>query len=125
MGAVPLLSAGVEQLSQGSPRFCFCTTGRTLFQGANKKTLPVSTASGTLQGLFRQAGLQQVRGCIGPRLYDLRHAFAVHRLTQWYRQGVNLHARLRWLSAYMGHVNILGTETYLKATPQLLSCWDL
>jgi hypothetical protein len=24
------------------------------------------------------------------------------------------------LSAYLGHVNVLGTEVYLKATPELL-----
>jgi integrase/recombinase XerD len=90
------------------------------FVGVNKRTLPVSTASHTIQELFRKAGLKPDRGRIGPRPYDLRHAFAVHRLSQWYQQGVNLHSRLPWLSAYMGHVDILGTETYLKATPQLL-----
>ena len=26
-----------------------------------------------------------------------------------------------WLSAYMGHQNVLGTEVYLAATPELLS----
>jgi hypothetical protein len=44
----------------------------------------------------------------------------VHRLTRWYAQGVDLHARLPWLSAYLGHENLLGTEAYLHATPQLL-----
>ena len=52
--------------------------------------------------------------------HDLRHAFAVHRLSQWYKQGADLHTRLPWLSAYMGHVDIVGTETYLNATPELL-----
>jgi len=33
---------------------------------------------------------------------------------------VDLHARLPWLSAYMGHVDIVGTETYLNATPELM-----
>jgi hypothetical protein len=33
---------------------------------------------------------------------------------------VDLHSRLPWLSAYLGHVNLLGTETYLAATPDLL-----
>jgi integrase len=51
----------------------------------------------------------------------LRHAFAVHRLTDWYRQGVDIHARLPWLSAYMGHDNVLGTEVYLRATPELMT----
>jgi hypothetical protein len=44
----------------------------------------------------------------------------VQRLSRWYRQGVDLHARLPWLSAYMGHVDIVGTETYLHTTPELL-----
>jgi hypothetical protein len=33
---------------------------------------------------------------------------------------VDLHARIPWLSAYMGHVDIIGTETYLNTTPELL-----
>jgi integrase/recombinase XerD len=82
--------------------------------------LPVSTAHGTIYSLFVKAGLKPQKGRVGPRPYDLRHAFAVQRLTRWYRQGVDLHARLPWLSAYMGHVNIVGTETYLNATPELL-----
>jgi integrase len=60
-------------------------------------------------------------GRTGPRPYALRHAFAVHRLTEWYRSGADIHARLPWLSAYMGHVNLLGTEVYLHATPELLT----
>jgi hypothetical protein len=34
---------------------------------------------------------------------------------------VDIHSRLPWLSAYLGHVNLLGTEKYLAATPELLS----
>jgi len=36
-------------------------------------------------------------------------------------EGVDVHAKLPWLSAYLGHQNVLGTEVYLKATPQLLA----
>ena len=67
------------------------------------------------------AGLKPRKGRAGPRPYDLRHAFAMHRLNSWYKQGVDLHARLPWLSTYMGHVDIIGTETYLNATPELLA----
>lgn len=91
------------------------------FVGANKCRLPVSTAWTTLNRLFKQARLKPQKGRIGPRPYDLRHAFAIHRLSRWYRQGVDLHARLPWLSAYMGHVDIIGTETYLNTTPELLA----
>jgi integrase/recombinase XerD len=91
-----------------------------LFVGANKTTLSANTAAGTLRGLFQMAGMKPAKGRIGPRPYDLRHAFAIQRLSQWYKQGVDLHTRLPWLSAYMGHVDIIGTETYLNATPELL-----
>jgi integrase/recombinase XerD len=90
------------------------------FVGLNQQRLPVSTAQGTLHRLFDKAGLKPQNGGAGPRPYDLRHAFAVERLTQWYREGADLHARLPLLSAYMGHVDILGTESYLNATPELL-----
>lgn len=90
------------------------------FVGANQRVLPVSTAHGTIYGLFAKAGLKPEKGRVGPRPYDLRHAFAVQRLTRWYHQGADLHARLPWLSAYMGHVDIVGTQVYLNATPELL-----
>lgn len=83
--------------------------------------LSVGWISDTLRELLRNAGLKSKKGRTGPRPYDLRHSFAVHRLTRWYRQGVDLHGRLPWLSAYMGHVNWVGTETYLTATPELLA----
>ena len=41
-------------------------------------------------------------------------------LTAWANEGVDIHAKLPVLSAYLGHLNIIGTEVYLKATPQLL-----
>ena len=90
------------------------------FVGANGTMLSVSSAGHTIQKLFQRAGLKPARGRIGPRPYDFRHTFAVQRLSSWYRQGADLHARLPWLSAYMGHDDILGTETYLTATPELL-----
>ena len=91
-----------------------------LFVGVNRETLPVGTAAATLRKLFQKAGLKPMQGRVGPRPYDVRHTFAVHRLSRWYRHGVDLHTRLPWLSAYMGHDDILGTETYLTATPELL-----
>ena len=74
-----------------------------------------------IRRLFRRAGLKPARGRLGPRPFDMRHTFATHRLTRWYRTGADLHARLPWLSAYMGHDDLLGTETYLTATPELLA----
>ncbi|HET6332852.1 MAG TPA: tyrosine-type recombinase/integrase [Polyangiales bacterium] len=92
-----------------------------VFIGVNRRSLPISTAQCTLRKLFRNADLKPARGRVEPRPYDLRHTFAVHRLTRWYRQRVDLHARLPWLSVYLGHLDLLGTETYLNATPELLA----
>jgi integrase len=59
-----------------------------------------------------------------PRLHDLRHTFAVHRLLDWYRDGQDLNARLPWLATYMGHVGIQSTQVYLQATPELMEQVD-
>jgi site-specific recombinase XerD len=91
-----------------------------LFIGRYGRAITIKGASDLLRRMLRELGLKLPRGRVGPRPYDLRHAFAVHRLTAWYREGADIHARLPWLSAYMGHVDLLGTETYLHATPELL-----
>lgn len=80
----------------------------------------VQTVSLNLRRLFRRLGFKPPRGRLGPRPHDIRHSFAVHRLTRWYRDGVDLQGRLPWLSAYMGHGDLLGTQRYLTATPELL-----
>ena len=84
------------------------------------RRVPVDMILKEVRELFRHTGLKPSKGRTGPRPYDLRHTYAVHRLTQWYEQDIDIHARLPWLSAYMGHDNILGTEVYLHATPELL-----
>jgi len=55
-----------------------------------------------------------------PRLHDLRHSFAVHRLVSWYQQGADVQKLLPQLSTYLGHLHISGTQTYLTMTPELL-----
>jgi integrase/recombinase XerD len=55
----------------------------------------------------------------GPRLHDLRHSFAVHRLESWYRQGEDLGVKLPLLAAYMGHKNLVSTQWYLHLTPEI------
>jgi integrase len=91
-----------------------------LFVSTTGRPYRSEDASRILRRRFQKLGLKPKAGCQGPRPYDLRHTFAVHRLTQWYREGVDLHARLPWLSVYMGHVDLHGTEKYLNATPELL-----
>jgi integrase/recombinase XerD len=82
--------------------------------------LTVPSASNAIRRLLRQLGIKPADGRVGARPYEFRHAFAVHRLTAWASDGVDIHAKLPSLSAYLGHQNIIGTEVYLRATPQLL-----
>jgi len=56
-----------------------------------------------------------------PRIHDLRHAFAVKTICDWYRSGADAERRLWWLSTYLGHVSPTTTYWYLTATPELLS----
>jgi site-specific recombinase XerD len=56
-----------------------------------------------------------------PRLHDMRHSFAVHRLVDWYREGADVQAYLPLLATYLGHLNVTGTQAYLTMTPELLT----
>jgi integrase len=55
-----------------------------------------------------------------PRLYDLRHTFATHRLYRWMRDGKELYAMMPYLSAYMGHAKITETFYYIHLVPGML-----
>jgi integrase len=70
--------------------------------------------------LVRIAGLKPHSPRCRPRPHDLRHAFAVRTLLEWYRDGVDVQARLPLLSTYMGHANPANTFWYLTAAPELL-----
>lgn len=66
-------------------------------------------------GVYRNDGARYQ-----PRLHDLRHGFAVNRLTSWYRQGADVQKLLPLLATYMGHVKLSATQVYLTMTPELL-----
>jgi site-specific recombinase XerD len=55
-----------------------------------------------------------------PRLHDLRHTAAVHRVLAWYRSGKNVQKLLPHLATYLGHANIASTQRYLQMTSELL-----
>jgi len=87
------------------------------------RRLTPCTAHQTFSSLLRQCGICH-RKPTGPRIHDLRHTFAVHRLLAWYREGQDLNARLPWLATYMGHVDFHSTQVYLQATPELIEQVD-
>ena len=55
-----------------------------------------------------------------PRLHDLRHTAAVHRVIAWYRTGQDVQRLLPQLATYLGHLDIRSTQRYIQMTPELL-----
>jgi integrase/recombinase XerD len=91
------------------------------FVGRKGKKIPLNTLEGAFQQLREYAGLHRDGGprC-QPRLHDLRHTSAVHRMTAWYREGKDVQLLLPQLSVYMGHTYLAATQVYLAMTPELL-----
>ncbi len=71
--------------------------------------------------LRKQLGWVDRGGHGQPRIHDLRHSFAVRRLTLWHEQDIDLNQRMLALSTYMGHVKIAHTYWYLTGVPELMA----
>lgn len=91
------------------------------FVGRNSEPIPVHKFERAFKRIREHAGLRRDGGprC-QPRLHDLRHTSAVHRLTSWYREGKDVQRLLPQLSVYMGHTLLAATQVYLSMTPDLL-----
>ena len=71
--------------------------------------------------LKKQAGIYRLDDAtFAPRIHDIRHTFAVHRLEHWYQEGVDVQRMLPKLATYLGHEDISQTKCYLTMTPKLL-----
>ena len=78
------------------------------------------TANHLMRRVMRSAGLKPDPGRAGPRIHDLRHSFVVHRMIEWYREGVNVQAKLPYLWTYLGHRDLHSTLVYITITQELL-----
>jgi site-specific recombinase XerD len=85
------------------------------------KTIARQTAERYFRIIRDGIGLERRDGAyFQPRLHDLRHSFAVHRLVAWYRSGADVQRLLPQLSTYLGHLGLAETQHYLSMTPELL-----
>lgn len=77
----------------------------------------------TIYKLFRdvlqQAGISHLGRGKGPRLHDFRHVFSVNCLKRWVLEGKDLNNCLPYLSAYLGHEDLRGSQRYLRLTAEL------
>jgi site-specific recombinase XerD len=95
--------------------------GAAFFISRDARPLIQSTVENVFQRIRKQANIRRTDGArYQPRLHDLRHAFAVHRLIAWYQQGADVQQWLPVLSTYLGHTYLAATSVYLTMTPALL-----
>jgi site-specific recombinase XerD len=93
----------------------------SFFVGRHGKAIHPRTFDRAFKRLRDHIGMRRTDGArYQPRLHDLRHTFAVHRLTEWYRQGADVQRLVYDLSVYLGHARLAHTQVYLTMTPELL-----
>jgi integrase len=114
VSTVRALERYVRDRGQLAPRrrtssFFVSTAGSRLFY---------QNVHATFLRLVYAAGLGRSRP--RPTIHDLRHTFAIRTVLDWYRDGVDVEARLPLLSTYLGHVGPSSTYWYLTAVPELL-----
>jgi integrase len=93
-----------------------------LFCKRDGTPLNSNTICATFRRLCRIVGIRRDGGARNqPRMHDLRHSAAVHRVTAWYRCDADLNDLLPKLATYLGHTGLSGTQRYLTMTEELLA----
>jgi integrase/recombinase XerD len=93
-----------------------------LFSKRDGRPLSNTTIGATFRRLCTIAGIRRDGGARNqPRMHDLRHSAAVHRVTAWYRCDADLNDLLPKLATYLGHTDLSGTQRYLTMTQELLA----
>lgn len=85
-----------------------------------KRPYAYITANQLLRRVMRFVGLKTGTGRVGPRIHDLRHSMVVHRMTEWYRDGIDPDAKLPYLWTYLGHRGLHSSLVYMTITQELL-----
>ena len=107
----------LESRSNLHPPFC---DNDYLFVTLGPGPICKKNLQAVFHGLLAKLGIEGHSGRSAPRVHDLRHTFAVHRLLRWYREGVDVQRRLPALSTFMGHISPVSTQLYLTITTDLL-----
>jgi integrase/recombinase XerD len=90
-----------------------------LFLKRSGQFVPTASIQHYFARLVRRVGVRRRDGVRGwPRMSDFRSSFAVHRITEWLRDGSNMNQMLPALGAYLGQLGPSSTERYLRLTPE-------
>ena len=117
----PKLTQALAESLAPAPTVPRAMAPTTFFANRSGGALPHQTVRHTFVSLCARTDVSVRAGSpTAPRLHDLRHTFAVHRLLAWYREGADVQRCLPHLSTYLGHARIACTQRYLTMIPELL-----
>lgn len=93
----------------------------SLFLDKKGVGMRIDTVRGAFERIRKHAGISRSdKSPFQPRIHDLRHTFAVNRLTAWYKENQDVQRLLPVLSTYLGHKYLSHTSVYLTMTDGLL-----
>ena len=101
-------------------RISFMSDAAPFFPSDNGHPLKYRQALHAFQSLRRQLGWG-AQASRPPRIHDLRHTFACHRLLAWYEEGVDVNNAIVFLSVYLGHSKVTDTYWYITGIPSLMA----
>ena len=111
------LAAYLQERNRAWPERC--AAGDPFFLNLRGRAYSRPAVGAVFRGVVDELGIRS-RGTGLPRLHDLRHSCAVHRLYKWYADGADVQNRLPLLTTYLGHAKIVSTQAYLHLTEDLL-----
>lgn len=117
----PTTMAALHEYGAVRDRLCPSPATASLFVSTTGARLCHAVLQPTFRDLLQHCGITTTGSGRRPRVHDLRHAFAVATLVQWYRDGTDVQARMPLLSTYLGHVDPKATYWYLTGIPDLFA----
>ena len=90
-----------------------------LFKSRTGTIITHTTFYHTFRRLLEKADIPYLGRGKGPRIHDVRHTMAVHRLNQWSAENKDITAMLPILAVYLGHENVRMVSYYLRLTAQV------
>ena len=95
---VPMATSLTERLRICAGKIGYSRPDSPFFPASPGTRLTHAIVYKTFRNILWKIGIPHIGRNHGPRVHDLRHTFAVHRLLQWYREGADLNAMLPKLS---------------------------
>jgi len=115
---VPVSTPLRDRLAGYHARIAGRTGGEWFFPGTAGQPLTLMNVERNFRRFLWQARIPHGGKGHGPRIHDLRHAFAVNNLRSWFERGEDASALLPVLQVYMGHSSIADTDYYLRLTAE-------